>query len=271
MKNRRVAINAHLASFQTLLLAEPFGAVRLDANCDRNGIWDIEPLDHSVFNARHLDLEVMLSMKGPAGGVENWPQAVRFLCNRYRHNVWHWSIWNEPNRENFWDSSMNDFFNKILIPAAETIHEVGEENRVIGPEITLMDNWHLWLQRTIQRAGQLIDIISVHSYTSNGREVMRAIGHNPRTTNVVDVLRGVRSDHPIWLTETGWVAENAQGEAHQADSVDQILETLPSFPRLERVFFYQLIDEPSEKRGFFREDQSPKPVMEIVRERLNVP
>jgi aryl-phospho-beta-D-glucosidase BglC (GH1 family) len=266
-----VGVNTHQPPMHHLDLAVrgKFRAVRYDFN------WlDIEVspdefvwsrFDEMVNGARSRNLEVFATLAytppwiGHRRSVppkDRWTNFVRRVAERYNHNVWHWGIWNEPNSNGFWDGSMIDYIDTLLIPAAEVLHRINPANVVIGPELTHNDNWRPWLQAVLHYAGPQVDVVSHHIYHENGREVLR------RLRSVHDIAR-----KPIWLTETG-LNTRRYSEAQQAICIDQLLESLPEYDWLQRVFLYQLVDEPSTGLGLLRDDLTPKPAFLVCQARL---
>lgn len=289
-------VNIHMAQGEMLDLVPRLnaGCVRVDANWydfePERGRYDFQALDATIHGCRQRNLEVLVTIKGtPAwanGGAgqnrppinpQDWTDAVRMIAEHYRHNVWQWEIWNEPNRENFWEVGVGSYVYDLFLPASRVLRSVGAENRTVGPVITLMSGWEDWLSTFIERARPALELLSVHAYEDDGREVCRKLGLSkypwPQSiwkTRLIDVLRATGTTNiPVWLTETGWQAPDGDGERRQAESLDQLMETIPSGPWLQRFFYYQLIDEPGESRGLYRQDGSPKPASAVFARRAS--
>lgn len=266
-----VAVNTHQPPAHHLDLAVQgkFRAVRCDFNwldievSPDVFVWDRFDAMVSGARARNLEVFATLAYTPPWLGdrrsvppVDRWTNFVRQVAERYNHNVWHWGIWNEPNSGGFWQGGVDRYIDTLLLPAAEVLHSINPANRVIGPDLSHNDNWSPWLQEVINEAGSQIDIVSHHIYHENGREVLR------RLREVYDIAR-----KPIWLTETG-LNTHRYSEKQQASCIDQLLESLPKYEWLQRVFLYQLVDEPSTGLGLLRTDLTPKPAFFVCQRRL---
>jgi len=51
------------------------------------------------------------------------------------------------------------------------------------------------------------------------------------------------ADMALWLTEIGWNTADVSEEA-QAANIEQMLAGVDAYEWLDKVFFYQLVDEP---------------------------
>lgn len=266
-----VGVNTHQPPERHLDLAVQgkFRAVRCDFNwldietSPDEFVWD--GFDAIVSGARARNLEVFATLAytppwlGDRRSVpsrERWVNFVGRVASRYNHNVWHWGIWNEPNSDGFWLGSVHDYIDTLLLPAAEVLHRLNPANRVIGPELTHNDNWRPWLRAVLHAAGPAIDIVSHHIYHENGREVLRKL------REVWEIAR-----MPLWLTETG-LNTHRYSEAQQAACIDQLLESLPKYEWLQRVFLFQLVDESGAGHGLLRTDLSAKPAFLVCQSRL---
>jgi polysaccharide biosynthesis protein PslG len=292
----RLGINAHLPSGPSLNLvpAAGIGSVRIDFNWydlqPERHRWDWTVADQVVTDARARNLEIYATLSYtpawanggqgrnvPPDEISDWQTFVRACAERYRHNVWNWSLWNEPNIHGFWAGSLDQYLTLIVQPAAEILHGIGTENRVGAPDLSTEGDWPSWFQPCLEQACTWLDIIAVHSYQDTGREVWRALGQAKKwyefwkKPSVRQVMQWAGcGGKPLWLTECGWKS-NEIGELAQADNYDQLLEGLASNSWLERAFGYQLLDESgpdqpeADKWGIYRQDSTPKPAVEVFR------
>jgi hypothetical protein len=111
---------------------------------------------------------------------------------------------------------------------------------------------------------EAIDIVTQHSYQDTGHDVLRRLGRpvglRDRPT-IRDIMKATGTDaKALWLTETGWNTTEVP-EAAQAAYYEQVLEGVEAYEWLDKVFFYQLVDEPGspDQWGILRVDLSPKP------------
>lgn len=102
----------------------------------------------------------------PGEQVEKWRQFVRNTVEKYRESIKHWNIWNEPNLTQFWDDSPENFIDRVLKPAFETIKSVDPEAKICGPELSSTNgnaSAKQWL-RKITESGVRFDILTHHQY-----------------------------------------------------------------------------------------------------------
>ena len=288
-----VSVNAHLASRSTLDLAVQAGCrgVRLDGNWPMleptRGHFDWGLLDDSIYGAKALDLEVLLTLSQiPAwanGGKErnvppilihDWQLFVQAVCERYRQHMAALEIWNEPNVHGFWASSVEQYVDYLLIPAVEVIRASAPGVKIAAPALSTEGEWPAWLATMLSQSRQVVDSISIHCYQKDGRAVWRAMSQTPawwefwKSPSVKHVIQEAGADHlPLWLTECGWNTADVS-EAKQADCVDQLLEGWQTQPWVQALYLYQLWDEGHPVGGgLFRGDKSPKPVVQVIQRR----
>lgn len=287
------SVNAHLASRSTLDLAVQAGCrgVRLDGNWTmlqpERGAWDWGLLDDSVYGAKALDLEVLLTLSQiPAwanGGhernvppilIHDWQLFVKAVCERYREHLAAIEIFNEPNIHGYWTGTAEQYVDYLLLPAVEVIRASAPGVKVAGPALSTEGDWPEWLHAMLSLSRQVIDMVSVHAYAKDGRAVWQALQQKPRwweiwrDPSVKQVIQEAGADHlPVIVTECGWNTADVS-EAKQADCVDQLLEGWVSQPWVQALYLYQLWDETHPVWwGLFRGDKSPKPVVQVIQRR----
>ena len=79
----------------------------------------------------------------------------------------------------------------------------------------------------------------------------------PMVTGIIEMTG--QSGKPLWLTETGWHTDEVSEDA-QARYLVQTLDGVMEHSWLDKVFFYELRDDPNipEAWGILRADLSPK-------------
>lgn len=224
----------------------------------------------------------------PPKYLEDWQRYIRMTVDRYKSHITHWGMWNEPNLPAYFQGTAQDYVNLVLAPGAAAVKEVDPHAKICGPEISTEGNWAGWLQDFAAALGHTpLDIITVHSYQDTGRDVLRHMvgpqtwlmwmkervgvkGQRPMREVLTQVGLG---NKPLWLTEVGWKTDDVS-EAEQASYYDQLLESLPEPELLEKVFLYQLNDEPARdgnppvRWGIMHEDLTPKPAYHKVQKYL---
>jgi hypothetical protein len=220
--------------------------------------------------------------------VEDWSDFCSRAATRYRDQIKHWEVWNEPNLPRFWSGSRAEYVQTILEPAAAAIRAANPEAKIGGPSLahdTIEGrDWHGWLTDVLRESGDTLDFVTHHVYdlddpagvvarisgtTEHGDDPSR---WNDAEPSLEEVLRRAGFDRPIWLSETGWRTTRLD-EIRQADLYRRFLDlwlTSPDRPaRLARVFFYELIDshEPRfPKYGLLRASGRPKPSYAALRD-----
>jgi polysaccharide biosynthesis protein PslG len=282
-------INAHLPSSAMLdrVAAAGMAWIRVDFNWvtmePARGVYDWTLTDTVVTEARAHGLNIYATLAySPAwanGGqapntpplnADDWYNFVYETVSRYRDQVQHWGMWNEPNFKAFWSGSVTEYLQMILEVGARAVRDV-QGGLVLGPELGMEDDWWVWFAQILAQKPDDLDIVTIHSYQDSGHDVLRRVsGPVPpwdRPT-VRDVMQATgTTGKPLWLTETGWNTADVS-EDQQASSVDQVLEGFQS-AGIAKVFVYQLVDEVyPEWHGILHQDLSPKPAYEAYQRRI---
>jgi hypothetical protein len=282
-------INAHLPSAALLdwVAAAGIAWIRVDFNWvtmePARGVYDWTLTDPVVAEARARGLNIYATLayspawanggqapNTPPRNSDDWYNFVHETVSRYREQVQHWGMWNEPNFKEFWSGSLTQYLQMILEVGARAVRDA-HGGLVLGPELGMGDDWWVWFYQILAQKSGDLDIITIHCYEDSGHEVLgRMDGPVPpwERPTVRDLMRATRTaSKPLWLTETGWnTAEVAEDQ--QASSIDQVMEGFQS-AGAAKVFVYQLVDERyPEWHGILRQDLSPKPAYEAYRRRI---
>jgi hypothetical protein len=130
-----------------------------------------------------------------AEGIEDYCRYVRAVVQRYKRDIHHWEIWNEPNIF-FWQGP-KEMYAELLKAAYKTIKEVDPDAKVAGCSTSGMD--FDFIDR-VQQLGGPFDILTIHPY--------RRKFVDPRfIKELQDASNLVRRDgrpRPVWITEIGW-------------------------------------------------------------------
>jgi hypothetical protein len=277
-------INTHIPSDAALDLVQEAGIgwVRYDFNWfqiePEKDRYDWSTTDRVIASAEARGLEVFVTLAyspdwasggdatAPPIDPADWYDFVFDVVSRYRGRVSHWGLWNEPNLGDFFSGSMDDYIQDILVQGAAAVRAADSGSKVLGPELAMLDSgdWELWLKTVLTEAPDAIDIVTQHSYSDTGKKVLWNMGATSsgrvrlRTPHGIMVATGT-DDKPLWLTETGWHTDEVS-ESSQATFYEQTLDGVLDLPWLEKVFFYELVDDPniSSKWGILAADLSPK-------------
>ncbi len=201
------------------------------------------------------------AISGVPRNVEDWSDFCSRAASRYRDQIHHWEVWNEPNLPGFWSGSRAEYLRTILVPAAAAIHAANPEAKVGGPALAHHAiegrDWHGWLVDVLREAGDSLDFLTHHVYDLDDPAGVFARlsgttehGDDPSRWNEVEpslreVLAHAGFDRPVWLTETGWRTTRLD-ESRQADLYRRFLDLWLGSPEapagLAKVFFYELMD-----------------------------
>jgi polysaccharide biosynthesis protein PslG len=276
-------INAHLPSSAQLdqVAAAGIAWIRVDFNWfmiePARGVYDWTITDAVVSEARARGLNVYATLAytptwanggqnidAPPTDAGDWYTFVYTTVSRYRDRVQHWGMWNEPNLEGFFAGTLDQYIDDILRVGAQAVRDADPASSVLGPELAMLGDWWRWLYGVLDRAAEALDIVTQHSYENTGHDVLRRLGRpvalRDRPT-VRDIMKATRTEaKALWLTETGWDTSEVSEEA-QAAYYEQVLAGVEAYAWLDKVFFYQLVDElgSPDQWGILRVDLSPKP------------
>ena len=172
-------------------------------------------LDRVVEEAAARGMEVV----GLITGVSNWSSGgmapsteaqfrdfagfVTFVVDRYRGRIRYWEIWNEPNTDLFWPPKANPAdYVRLLTLAAAAAREVNPGVRIIGGSVAELKDLLFVFSLFLLGAGEAMDILSVHPYTSP-----KPLENSPAELNL-SLLPGLTGlfgpPKPIWVTEIGF-------------------------------------------------------------------
>jgi hypothetical protein len=285
-------INTHLPSSALLdrVAAAGIAWIRVDFNWimmePARGGYDWTLTDAVVSDARARGLNIYATLAytpaWAAGGQgpntppldpQDWYAFVHTTVSRYRDSVRHWGMWNEPNFKSFFSGSPDQYIDTILQVGAQAVRAADPNGYVLGPELAQEDDWWRWLHMVLDQAAETIDIVTQHSYQDTGDDVLRRLGGPVPPWNwptVRDVMRWTGTeDKALWLTETGWNTADISEEA-QAAFYEQVLDGVDAYEWLDKVFFYQLVDEldSPDQWGILRVDLSPKPAYDAYQHHI---
>src|SRR3954447_10312086 len=178
-----------LASQLDQVRAAGLGWVRIDfiwaAVEPRKGRYDWRVYDAIAAAAKGRGLQVFATLAytpawatdGPElSGVPRNPDDWRRICQRaamrYRGKITYWGLWNEPNLNQFWAGSRDQYIDVILKTGADAIHAGNRAAQVGGPDLAHLvsgdSDWYDWLRESLLEAGDRLDFITHHIYDSSG-------------------------------------------------------------------------------------------------------
>ncbi len=277
-------INTHLPSATQLdqVAAAGIAWIRVDFNWDMieptRGGYDWTLTDAVVNEARARGLEVYPTLAytpgwangGQGRGVtatdpQDWYRFVHEAVRRYRDRVNHWGMWNEPNST--LAGTRRQYINEVLQVGARAVREADAASRVLGPELAMVAQWYIWLYQVLDQAGDALDVVTQHAYDDSGMAVLCNL------LQVRGIMQGTGAGaKELWLTETGWRTDKVSEET-QAAYYEQVLEGVDTYDWLDKVFFYELVDDPTiaAKYGILHSDLTPKPAYHTYQRHIAAP
>ena len=265
------------------------GWVRMDANWFQlepsRDVYDYALMDIWVDRAHQAGLKVYLTLAytpawedrhGDTDGLShNDPpnDSVEFVHDTvayYRaQGVTHFGIWNESNLQGFFEGSVQEYVNTILLPGAAAVDtgcQAASYNDclVLGPDLANVGDADIYLEDTLALAkqgngGQIpFDIIAHHTY-QDFAETGWTIFSGDSFINVLDdqrcpffcrkdlrqILDAAGWTGEVWITETGYRAQppgDATEEDLQAVYVTRVLEEQLLRAWYTNTFFYEIFD-----------------------------
>jgi hypothetical protein len=273
-------INVHLAQSNVLAKVKAAGIawIRIDVNWNvieaSKGKPVYTDVDRVVDYAAANGLSVLASIGAtpqwangkktdwwtyPATKVADWKNFVARTVSRYKSRVKYWSIWNEPNIDAFFDQSLgkDKFVQLVLLPAAQTIRGTDPAAFIVGPDLSHKTEagteWYFWLKYILENAGNYFDVISHHIYEDHGvYYIYELLEQGDRLIPAVKTIieESGQGDKPFWITEVGWNTSKYAEEVQASRYLDMLyFRARKDYP--QKVFFYEIIDDPQSSTGPF--------------------
>lgn len=179
----------------------------------QHGAWDFTLLDGDVALAGQKGVELMLVLTGTplwasarpedgtraeAANIEDWKNYVRTVATRYKGQVHHYELWNEPDQKNSYSGTVDKLVD-LCRAAYQVLKEVDPTIIVVSPAMTSSNMTNLDNYLAAQ-GGTYADVISYHFYVAP---------KSPETMlDKIQKVRGLMAKYninkPLWNSETGW-------------------------------------------------------------------
>lgn len=299
--NDKIGFNTHLPKLQTLNKIKEANIkwIRCDFNWyilePQRGNFDYTRTDPIVDFCQENDINIFPVIgytPGWANGnrgynhlpddINDWTNFITNVVNRYKDRLRMWTIWNEPNLPEFFQHDMQDYIDKILIPASNTIKGIDPALKVTAPEIATLVSaeWWKWLEKFAELENYY-DLLVLHCYAKSGQTTIDYIEKGrwpwflqwlswllnwfyPGNQSIKGKLKNISRE--AWLTETGW-RTNGVSEEQQRQYYEELVNYINRSSVLKKVFFYEIIDDPNitDKWGVLRSDYSEKPAYQYIK------
>ena len=139
-------------------------------------------------------------------GIEDYCRYAAACARRYRDDIRHWEIWNEPNIF-FWQGP-RDMYADLLKQAYAAVKEANPDALVLGISTAGIDT--KFIERTMA-LGAPFDILTIHPYRRSLHDE-RFVEDLKKAADLVRRPDG--SAREVWITEMGWTT----GVGHNAVS-----------------------------------------------------
>jgi hypothetical protein len=206
-------------------------------------VFDWQRSDYIVRKAGQYRLAVqpvlVYSPSWAAPGSSSPPRAADFsrfvkrFAARYRRNIDHYEMWNEPDISRYWEGTQAEYVGRVLIPGYRAVKAADPQAKVLLGGPTNADAG--WLHGIYRHGGgRSFDVMTYHDYTGDPAALVR------NAFVVDDVLEAHgQGRKPIWLGEYGIQ------EADRANVLQQrLIRTALTEPTpLARAVWYTLRDD----------------------------
>lgn len=133
--------------------------------------------------------------------LDKWCDYVRTVVDRYKDDLKHWEVWNEPNI-GFWKPKPDAAqYAGLLIATYQAIKDTDPEAQVVYGGTSGIP--FSYLRSTFEQgAFEAFDILAVHPYRyPNVPETARIVEDLQKTWELLDEFGGGKK---LWITEYGW-------------------------------------------------------------------
>lgn len=276
-----LGVNVHNGTQAYIDAAAALGVtwVRVDANwfqlepSSDNHQW--APLDAAVMRANTAGLNVYMTLaytpdwvprhgdtdQRSGNDVPNasteWVDFVTDAVTHYRAlGVTHFGLWNEANLQGFWEGTLTEYANIIVIPGAAAVRAACNDCVVLGPDLANVGDADDALEEVLMRTPGAWDIITHHIY-QDFEETGWRIWDGDSYINVLDsqrfpftrrslrqILDAANYTGEVWITETGYRAAvgDMADEQLQAVYLRRTMEEQLQRAWVTNTFFYEIHD-----------------------------
>jgi len=214
--------------------------------------------------------------KYPPQDLSEWENYVSRVVSRYKDKIKYWQIWNEENIANFWQPAPSaTAYLKILKSSYKTIKKIDPNAQIILGGLSGVDTKYLKELKNLG-AGDWFDILAAHPYRLE-------FVTPPELNGYREDLASLDSEaaffgKPGWITEIGWPTDNKEGvtEALQADYLSRTYLLALSYPRIKKIFWYDLRDDGEDTNsreqnfGIIKRNYSQKPSYQALKTLINI-
>jgi hypothetical protein len=141
-------------------------------------------------------------LSGPPRDMDDWRNFVRTVATRYKGRIHTWEIWNEPNRPQSWNGSV-DTMVEMERDAYTILKQIDPTCTVVSPAATETKGVAFLDAFLSKGGGKYADVIGYHFYVGSNVPPEAMV-------TLIDSVKAVIAKHglsskPLWDTEGGWL------------------------------------------------------------------
>lgn len=209
----------------------------------------------------------------PPRDVADYSNFVYQVVNRYKGQIKHWEIWNEPDSPVFWPPKPDAAAYTALLKAAYAAAKRADPSCHVLTAGLLVgmnhrDNWVFLEDMYRQGAKEFFDILAWHAYCDPRSPEEGGYAERLKTLRQIMAKHG-DADKPLWLTEEGWATApghaRSVGAATQAQYMVRAHVLSLAAHGVEKYFWFLFRDggnwesDFDQSYGILRPDNTPKP------------
>ena len=141
-------------------------------------------------------------LSGPPRNMDDWRTFVRTVATRYKGRIHTWEMWNEPNRPQSWNGSV-DTLVAMERDAYTILKQIDPTCTVVSPAATEAKGVAFLDSFLSKGGGKYADVIGYHFYVGSNVPPEAMV-------TLIDSVKAVIAKHglsskPLWDTEAGWL------------------------------------------------------------------
>ena len=192
------------------------------------GKFDFALLDFVVAEAWRRDIRIVPALTTPPRwaspapqdddeyniyppNMADWEAFVFHTVDHFKERVKYWEIWNEPNIQDRWNGSIEDYF-QLQKAAFLAARRADPRSKLLMGSFSGAPAYHLDALLRLG-AGDYFDVLSYHPYPR--KHGLKKVDYLTRRMRAVLAEHGCE-DHPIWFTEIGCKVVNAGSPEERA-------------------------------------------------------
>jgi polysaccharide biosynthesis protein PslG len=225
--------------------------------------------------------------RSPPKDPSTFAEFMYQIASRYKGRVKTWELWNEPDNQDYWTGTVEQFGDLIRAGSA-AIRRADPKTKIVLGGIA----WNLnFLQQLVSQPGMAtnFDIVNLHSYLETWAPDPAEL--TAEHVNAADrLLREANAPKPLWLAEIGYsnfrnndfVSTSyhprfgyEHSERFQAATVFRMLVPVLAQGKVQLAAWYRIHDLPEQQNvigdvnnrrlGVLDLHNSPKPVLNALR------